>query len=185
MNILDIIVSLITLLAVILTARQNIFCWVFGLISTTMLTYIYFINTMYAQVLLQLIFLFQCIYGWYYWKINSKNINFNLTHVGFSCIIKDLLIFVAIGLYMGIICKYFNISKQPILDSVTAFIGLLANWYVIRKIIQGWLLFMLFNILLIIMLLLNGSYILVWLNIILFFLSLNGYVSWKLKFKVK
>jgi nicotinamide mononucleotide transporter len=133
----------------------------------------------YFQTILQVIFFFQSIYGWYKWKKGTsdgdlvvKTITYRklFNHLGIIVIGSHLLVYFLNGNSGGVV---FN------LDVLTSGMALLATYYLINKYIEAWLVWMGFNILLCGLLLYQELYIVATLEGVLFFISLNAYIQWR------
>jgi len=179
MNIYEIIALIFTILCVVLSGKQNILAWPSGIISVIALIVVYGRNNMYGQIGLQVIFMIQCIIGWYNW---GRKDNLLINKQAKINLIRDLITVISLGSLFSIVTFMIGSNKNVylvFLDGIGAFIGLLGNKYLTKKVIQAWPLFMFYNILMIILLLIQGIYLLVALNICLFLISGNSYISWR------
>lgn len=179
MNILEIIALISTIVCVVLSAREHIMAWPVGIISVLSLIGVYIGGGMYAQILLQLVFLIQCIIGWVNWG-KKDGIKPNIEEK--EPFIISLLVAISLGVVYGILVLLVNDGKNTLfayIDGVSAFIALLGNWYLTKKTLQAWPLFMSYNILVGFLLASQGIYTLAVLNIILFFISFNAFRTWK------
>ncbi|HMV46115.1 MAG TPA: nicotinamide riboside transporter PnuC, partial [Leptospiraceae bacterium] len=61
------------LISVILTVRESIFSWYFGIINVILFGILFYNSKIYGQMILQIFFLFVSIYGLYKWKYGGKN----------------------------------------------------------------------------------------------------------------
>lgn len=179
MGILEIIALISTIVCVVLSARENILAWPIGIISVLSLIGVYIDSGLYGQIVLQLVFLVQCIIGWVNWgKKDGISPNFKEKQP----FIISLLLTITLGVFYGIVVILLNGGKNQLfdyIDGISAFIALLGNWYLIKKTLQAWPLFMTYNILVGFLLASQGIYLLTLLNIILFFISFNTYRTWK------
>lgn len=179
MDKLEIIATIATIVGVLLTIRQNVLVWPVSIVSLVSLICLYVQNGIYAQVFLQSICLIPCIVGWINWgKEEIVPIKVLSTHK----LLYDMSFFIVLGLLFGYSRLMVDTSTHPmivLLDGVTACIGLLANWYLTKKILQVWKVFMVYNVLIMMLMYSQGLYLIVGLNITLFLLSINGYRTWK------
>lgn len=179
MNPLEIIATIATIVGVLLTIRQNVLVWPASIVSVVSLICLYIENGLYAQVFLQSIVLVPCIVGWINWgKVEVVPIKVLSRHK----LLYDIALFVVLGLLFGYSVLITGTSTNPIIvlvDGLAAFIGLLANWYLTKKILQVWKVFMVYNVLIMMLMYSQGLYLIVGLNISLFLLSINGYRTWK------
>lgn len=179
MNTLEIIATISTILCVWLTGKNNILCWPAGIISALSLIGAYLQTGMYAQITLQTVFFIQAIIGWYNW---AKPDGLIITSIKKGKIMMDLISFVALGcIFAGWdVIHNDKVGLLPsYLDGISASIALLANWYLTKKIIEAWPLFIIYNSVLAIMLFSQGLYLLVGLNVFLVIISINSFIKWK------
>ena len=182
MNIIEIIATISTLICVVLAAKEHILSWPIGIISALSLIILYVDRCMYANIVLQSVFVIQCIIGWYNW---GGVTNIVISSRTISRLVFDSLLAISIGMVYGIILHLYNkndvLNLNTFLDGISTMLALLGNWYLTRKIIQAWPLFMTYNIIVASLLASHGINLLVVLNICLFFISLNGLYRWRSK----
>lgn len=177
---MEIIAVIFTLLSVYLTIRLNIWCWLTGIIGIIAYLYIFFTQHLYAQSILQLIFIIQSIYGWYYWDKYKKMVYNTLSY---KRILIDLSIVIILSIIFSIFLSKTN-NPQPTLDIVTTLLSLLATWYMAKKIIFNWIIWIIADIFSIILFINQGLYYSSFLYIILMIMCINGIIVWnKLKCK--
>lgn len=179
MSILEIIALVSTIICVILSAKEHIWAWPTGIISAASLIGVYITSGMYANIVLQSIFVIQCIIGWYNW---GGKIELKISSLRIGKIIQDTCLFVSLGCIYAAWDIYYNgrtTCLPSYFDGVSTALALLGNWYLTKKIIQAWPLFMSYNLIITILLVSQGIYLLGVLNIVLFFISFNGYHTWK------
>jgi nicotinamide mononucleotide transporter len=69
---LEIIAVIFTLLSVWFTRKQNILCWLTGMIGTGCYFFLFKQDQAWGNMYLQLIFIAQAIYGWVMWKKSDE-----------------------------------------------------------------------------------------------------------------
>lgn len=184
MSILEIIAIIFTLICVYLTAKQNIWCWPTGIVSVIAFFALYVSEKIYFQSILQIFFLAQSIYGWYNWNRgkNGEDLPVSKKHplIIFRECVFVLVIFTIFGAYVS---KYTD-ATLPYIDSISAGFALLATWYLTKKQIEAWLVWMSVNVLLFIVFLHQELYIVSILEVILFIISLYAYISWRKDLKM-
>ena len=174
---LQIIAIISTILCVVLTSRQSVICWPMGIVSVISLIGIYVLQGLYAQIILQSVFFIQCVIGWYNW---DKKDDLKVSKLEFGGFLNNLFLVLLIAILLADYNVSLNSSGwSTYIDYIAACLALLGNWYLTKKIIQAWLLFMSYNVLLILILMIKGIYPIAIMNAVLFFISLNGYRTWK------
>lgn len=179
MSYVEILALISTILCVVLSAREHILAWPIGIISAIVLIIIYVPNNMYANIGLQTVFIVQCSIGWYNWGekegLSVSKLPFNKAFLQFiGCLVLGV-VYAKVNTLVNPQITWFN----AYLDGITTFIALLGNWYLTKKIIQAWPFFMIYNVIIAFLLASQGIYIIAGLNICLFFISLNGFRTWK------
>ena len=67
MSYLEVFATVFTLICVWLTVKRSIWCWPAGIIGVSAYFFVFYQSKLYADMGLQVIFLAQSIYGWYFW----------------------------------------------------------------------------------------------------------------------
>lgn len=181
MSILETIATVSTIICVILSSKQNILAWPIGIISVLSLIAIYVQSGIYAQIIVQSISLIQCIIGWYNW---GKKDELKISILPKSTFRANTIFFIGMGSIFALTHSGHITYWVAFFDGIAASLALLGNWYLTKKVIQAWPLFMAYNVILVFLFINQEIYMLSLLNIVLFFISLNAYITWKKDLKV-
>lgn len=179
MNIIEILSVIIGVISVYLTIKQNVLCWVFGLISCSLLTYYFYNVHFFTQMTLQLVSVVQCIYGWVRWKsVDNKEVS----SIGYKKSFTLIGLCMLIGIGFTLLT---NTSKDNwlYLDGIGGIIALLATFLLVVKVIESWWIFMINNIMLIILCIHQEIYYIAAFNLVLLLMSIVGYKEWKKNLK--
>lgn len=175
MNILEILPVLLGVVSVYYTFKQNILSWVFGILACLLLSYYFFNINFYAQVVLQVVSIIQCVFGIINWKkIDNKEVRKFGT--------ERTLSFIPLSIVLGLIFTHFTNTSNDIwlyLDGMGGFIALFATYLLIVKKIEAWWVFAISNLLLLILCFHQGSYFIGWYYILLILMDVKGYKEWK------
>jgi len=167
MSILEIIAMTFTLICVYLSSKQSIWCWPTGLVGVI------------AFFLLQVIFILQSIYGWYKWSKSNGGKDLPIKKIGIRNLLIQVFWVFSISALVGRHLWEYIGGNYPITDSVTSGLALLATYHIINKNIESWIVWMVFNVMLFALFIKQELYIVATLEGILFFISLNAYISWR------
>lgn len=152
MNIIEIIAVLFTLLAVILTVKDNILCWPFGIVGVIFYSVIFYNHNLLGDLVLQGVFLVQSILGWVNWRKPKEELPISwLTNQQ-----RGYLLNASVVLYMITFCltsKYGG--NMPFLDSAVMTISVMATFLLVKKKIEAWILWIINDILLIVLFTMN------------------------------
>lgn len=145
------IIAVVTgLIYILLSIRQNILLWPLGLLSSLFLIFVNYHAKLYANTGLQAFYVIMSIYGWYYWAIGSKvkkdnNNEFSVRNMSFKTIGRLIIVALPLEIIFYIILKHFD-STNPVLDSLTTTMGILATWMLARKYIENWLVWIVIDV---------------------------------------
>lgn len=174
------------ILGVWLTMKKNKWCFPIGLINVSVSLYLFFMQGLYADSLQQIVYIILLLYGWYTWntpvsetqrllvigRLNSKEIFFTIL---FIAIITRLL---------GTTLAEFTDAKLPFLDSFATSCAFLAQYFIARKKIETWILWMFVNVIYVGIYFNNEMYLYVVLFSIYGILAVMGWNSWKTELKI-
>ena len=171
------------LLGVWLTVRQNILCFPVGIINVTIYAFMFSSEgiRLYADALLQCIYLVLLIYGWINWKKNKKTILKNEMPKDTSAttiILISVIAFISLSIFLG---KYTDASL-PWLDSALTVLSLVAQWMVARKMIANWIIWIIVNVVYIPLYFYKSLPLTSALYFVFLILAVKGYSDWKKEF---
>ena len=75
---IEIISIILNLLYVILMMRENIWCWICGIIGSALGAYLMFHNKLYSECLLYLFYVAIGFYGWFIWRTKGVEKEFQI-----------------------------------------------------------------------------------------------------------
>lgn len=140
----------ISITAVFLTIKQNVLGWLFGILGCLIYVWIFYTYKLYGNMGLQVVFIINSAIGWYTWKFGAKD-KPALPLTILTAKEKMLFPFVILGL-TGVVIGIFELTNSNhvytetqelnypfILDSFSAGMCLVAQFFLIKKRIQNWL----------------------------------------------
>jgi len=173
---------LLSVMYVWLNARQNIWCWPVGGASVLLYAYVFFDSRLYADALLQLIYLGFSIYGWVNWKKiqTTPDTTPVVTLYKKPVVIGRYLIATAI-LFWGAYQVLTTVAGATLRqwDALTFALSLTATYWSARKIIENWPLWIITNLLYVGIYLYRGLELTAFLSVIMIVLSGYGWVKWR------
>lgn len=178
------------LLCVYLAARNNIWNWPLAIISVGIYIFIFFDARLYADMGLQFYFMAMNIYGWYFWS-NKKIVEIKTPVVKIKRvqIIYALLIIIIITPTLGYILiklapiLHYKPASFPFLDSFCTACSLVAQFYMARKILENWLLWVFVDIIYVGVYIFKGLDLTAIMYAVYVAIALMGYVDWKKEYK--
>ena len=180
MGILEIIAVLFSFTAVVLVIKKNPLSWVFGFVGASFYVYVLLNENLYACAITQLVFAVQSIKGWKDWKIaklESGDIKIKVIDK-YTFLFSMLVLFVTWIVTIIFFMKYSD-NTHPILDSIASLLALMANYYLIRRFLQNWLIWALSDLLFIFIFIDTKLYLSAVLYGIFLCMATYGYFHWR------
>lgn len=181
-NYIELLGTVFGLLYILLSIKQNIWCWPAGLITSALYIYVFFVTKFYADMGLQVYYLVVSIYGWYHWMFGSKSkkqddlkISKTSLKMGLVLLSATIILFVVIAY---ILVNYTD-SEVPYWDSFTTAASFVATWMLARKLIEHWLIWIVVDAVSLGLYVYKGLYPTVILFAVYTVLALLGYMEWK------
>lgn len=179
MFIIEIIAVVFSLACVYLTIKRNILCWPVGLVGTTAYGFLFYENQLNADMTLQVIFTIQGIIGWWQWKHGAVSKEFPVTNLKpaqyFELFLGSSLAFVIAVL----ILKFFSNSSVVFVDTFVSIGSIAANWLLVKKKLQSWIIWVIVDAVYIGLFLYKGLYLSSALYLVFLIMAIRGYVAWK------
>ncbi len=180
MSLLELIGVLFGLLTVYFSVKQNILTWPTGIVSVSAFGILFFEIKLYADMCLQVFFLWSCIQGWYFWLHGGENraalkIS-RLTQVQRGLIALGTLASVT---SIGFLFQRFTDASLPYLDATASGMSVVAQLLMMRKKLEHWYLWIAVDVLSIGMYLYKDVFLTAGLYFIFLLLSMKGLMEWK------
>lgn len=179
----EVIGAVFAICQVILSRKNNVNNYLFGIAGVLIGIWIYYQHKLYADILLNLYYLIMSVYGWFYWKFGRKN---HQAPISFSNI-KNIITASSIAvLCFGIMFYWLSThtdSDVPIWDSFVAAFAWAGMWLMAKRKIENWLFLNMSNIIAIPLMVYKGLYIYAALSIFLFIMGILGYLNWRKIYK--
>ena len=175
------IAVLFSIMYVVLAAKQNIWCWFFAVISTTLYMHICFTSQLLAETGLQFFYLLMAFYGYYNWnksETKSKIIQWSTNQHLLIILLGGFLTFI-----MGFYLTIYTPAKMPIIDSFTTVFSIIATYMITKKVLENWLYWIVIDIVSIYLYFTRDLQLTSLLFIIYTTIAIFGYFSWIKKIK--
>lgn len=183
-SLVEILASIMGVMNVWLLSKEKVSNFIFGIITVILYLYIYYNTGLYALCVLAVFQIGFNIYGWYFWV---KNAGEEDTVVTSGLTKRGSIIWLTIIIASWAVWGYVEINilhaQNAILDSLTAVLGLIAQYWLSKKLYENWILWIVSNIAFMIIYILNGYYVMLILVIIQLVLSISGLVEWYESYK--
>lgn len=143
LNWLDILGTVIGLVYIYQEYRASIWLWVTGIIMPVTYMFVYLDAGLYADFGMQVYYALAAIYGLMVWKFGKKrgqadSAEMPITHVKRSLLPASLLLFIVAWGGIHFVLVHFTNSTVPVLDSFGNALSIVGLWWLARKYVEQW-----------------------------------------------
>ena len=167
-----------------LTIRQNIWCFPIGIVNVGLYAWLFFSPgiRLYADALLQCIYVFLLIYGWIRWKENEKFFELAVPiKINTTVLSKLFLLNIAATIFLSLFLQEFTNASFPWLDSALTCLSLSAQWMVAKKYIENWIVWIIVDVAYLPLYLSKQLPLTAILYAVFLLMAFKGYYTWKNK----
>ena len=165
-----------------LSIKENILLWPVGLVTTIVYIYVFFVSKFYADMSLQVYYVFISIYGWYFWlkgKKDDKNDSLQISKLTKKLTFILLVITFVLFVVISQILVNFTDSPVPYWDAFTTAASIVATWMLAKKYLEQWLVWVVVDIVSLILYFWKGLYPTVVLFGVYTIMAVVGYYQWR------
>lgn len=182
MGYLEIIGVLLSLVYIVLMMRQNIWCWLFGILGSLLSIAIFIEAKLYSESILYAFYVAVGVYGWVKWHTKD--------HKGIPIkrwsIINHVITILA-GALGGLGLGYFfstqSDAESPFFDAFTTSFSFVASFLEAHKILSSWIYWITLNMMTIYLYASKEIYMYAAYSAVLSILSVVGFIRWQNDYK--
>ena len=184
MNWLEITGFICGIAGIVLTLKENIWCFPVGLANVILSLFLFYSQQLYADTLQQLVYIILLLYGWYHWgKSNNVSRQLPISQSSTKLLLSCFVVWLGATGILAFVLIHFTNAAAPWPDSAATSLSFIAQWMIAKKKIENWLLWMVVNTLYIAIYLYKGLNLYTFLFAIYFCLAIWGYMQWKKEMK--
>ena len=167
---------------IVLTVRQNIWCWPVGVVMVSLYIYIFFEAKLYSDAGLNVFFLVMQFYGWYQWTRgpveHSRSLSAvtSLTTRGWILTTAGVLGGTAA---LGTTMHRLTDAALPYPDAFTTMLSVFAQFMMTRKILDNWTVWIIADVVYVGVYTSKALYWTAGLYVIFLGLCIEGYREWR------
>lgn len=182
MNITEWMAVLATIASVFMLARGKSSGWIFGIIGCVLYSFVFIEQKLYANVIIQIIFIAQGLYGIFEWRKKAPdNKPFSSKTLKNSILFETIFLTIQYSFIISLFMYYYTDNQNPFLDTTLSVCSVVAFSLMIKRVIQAWFFWMVIDIGYIFLFCSIGLWISAGLYVLLFFLCIDGYNKWNRK----
>lgn len=165
---------------IILAAKQNIWCWLFGIVSSLLSIYLFFISKLYAESILYFYYVLAGLYGWYSWsKRSEEKEQLQISKWPWSTHTIAIVGGIALSFILAWILEQYTDAAAPLVDAHTTIFSFIATYMTTRKILSTWVYWVVIDTVSVGLYWYRGLLLYGILMIIYTIMAIYAYVEWK------
>lgn len=178
---IEIIIFIFGVLSVYFAKKENILVYPTGIICTILSVYIMYNAKYYADMSINIYYSIISVYGWFQWKKITNGEVLSISRTSEREKIIGLGLFLITGLICVLIYTFFDYKLQlnNYLDVFTTSLFFTAMWYMARKKIENWTLWIVGNTFAVYIFFDRQLYIIAIQYIFFTILAISAYIEWK------
>jgi len=175
-----------SLLCVWLAVKKHVLNWPAGLIGVSAYFVLFYREKLFADMLLQVVFFVQGIYGWYNWQRNKANAHeLEITYLHTSQRVAYLAGIAAVAVLWGWSLSRYTEASTPWVDALAATISLAANWLMAKRKTDNWILWIVVDAIYIGLFWYKALYLSSAIYLVFLVLATKGLIEWNKKSVIK
>jgi nicotinamide mononucleotide transporter len=180
LNYYEILAVVFSLVCVLLTIKENIWQWSFGILGVIFYIVVFYQAKLYANMWLQVVFIALQLYGWYEWLYGGKDKG-ELKISRASLVLNCSLAVIAFSGTAAMAYSFakFSDNAMPLADSAATVLSLIAQWMLAKKYLENWLVWILVNVITIAIGVSQKLYLTAGLYAVFFVLAIIGFLEWR------
>ena len=176
----QIFAAMLAITTIALDTREKILARPLSLINTIMTFFVYYPAGLYAKCLKSMFNICFDSYGWYQWLYGGKHKTpLQISKTRPFTWIYILLANIAGTATLGSLLCWYSHADLPYWDSLHTVLALTAQWMLVRKKLESWLLWVIADVLYSVVLYYKGIYVFSGLYVLFIFFASNGYRTWR------
>lgn len=178
---IEIIVFIFGILSVYFAKKENILVYPTGIIATVLSIYIMYNAKYFADMSINIYYSVMSVYGWYQWKKVTNGATLSISRTNTKEKIIGVILFIITAIVCVFIYQFFDCKLQinNYLDVFTTALFFSAMWYMARKKIENWTLWIIGDAICVYIFFDRQLYIIAFQYIIFTILAISAYLEWK------
>ena len=179
-NWMEVTAVILAILYLVLAVKQNILCWVAGIISAVLYFFIMRSAGLYMEANLQIYYVVMGFYGWSQWRERARNHNnFVVNTWSKSQHLIAISIILVLSLFSGLVLKLYTDATMPFLDALVTWGAVVATYMVAKKLLENWIYWFVIDSISIFLFIVRDLWLTAFLFLLYIVIIYFGYQSWK------
>lgn len=183
MSLLELCASLLGLIAVWLTVRENPWCWPIGLLMVLLYAWIFFADRLYSNTLLQFVYAALQLYGWWQWtRGKGPDQRLQVSSLTPLPMLRDLSIGLLGAAVLTYLMSHYTDAAVPWQDASLCAFSLVAQLWMAQKRVQCWPLWIILDLLFVLLFIDQKLYLTAVLYGLFTAMACHGWLTWQRSF---
>src|SRR6185295_14708285 len=137
-NKLEMVAVVMGLLSVLFAAKESIWTYPTGIVAVVIASYLYLINKLYADFIIQVYYFFASVYGWIFWnKLNKEKKGISKINSAKEWMVYLLVTAISLGAFYVVLIN--TDTDIPFTDSLVNAIFITGMILVAKKKLENWI----------------------------------------------
>ena len=179
-QLLELLAAITGIICVFLQTRENIWAWPFGIVSVSILVYVFQQNALYSDMILHVIYIALNGYGWWYWSSHQATSNKTPIRILTR---SQMLGWTGVVLVGSVIWGYgmnsWTTADLAYADAFTTVGSLTAQFLLAKKVLQNWVIWIIVDVVAVNVYLYKELYFTAGMFVVFLLLCMKGYRDWR------
>jgi nicotinamide mononucleotide transporter len=168
------------IVSVYLSVREKVWSWPTGIVNVSLYVYIFFHAKLYADMGLQVFYIFISFYGWWNWLYGGENrTELHVTRLPRRMAVILPIAGVAAAAALGTLLHRNTDADLPYVDSTLTVASLIAQYLMTRKVLENWAIWVVADVAYVAMYINKELYPTAFLYTVFLGLASMGWVQWR------
>lgn len=173
------------LLYILLAARKDRRCFIYGLISSAIYVYLTIRLKLYFDSFINAYYIAMSVYGWIDWSKADVSTELDIKRFSAKKLILYILSLLVISLFIGFLGEKYTDDSLPYWDAFTTVFSLLATYWVVKRYLENWLIWIVVDLVSAVIYLIKGLPLTSLLFLSYTIMAWYGYKNWRKTWQLK
>lgn len=173
------------LLYVILAAKKNRWCFLYGLVSSLIYVYLTIRLKLYFDSFINAYYVLMSIVGWINWSSANEKEEIAVVKIGWKKFTLYSFITILLTLVLGWLAEKYTDDALPYWDALTTLFALLGTYWLVKRITENWIIWIIVDLISFVIYLYKGLPLTSLLFFIYSIMAVYGYLQWNKDWRIQ
>jgi len=166
--------------SVLLAVRESAWNWPVGIANTVLFLFLFWHAKLYADALLQVVYIVISIFGWWNWiRGGEGRTELPISRTKARSAIALAAITALATAFIAALLRRYSDSAVPLWDGLTTALSLTAQYMLSRKLLENWFVWMTADVIYVALYCYKSLYLTGVLYVVFFAMCVAGYIGWR------